>query len=99
MSTADYQRRWEAALMANYGRPLVALARGAGAEVWDVDGRRYLDLLGGIAVNALGHAHPAVIRAVTEQLSTLGQVSNFFITEPAIALAETLLDLLGATGS
>jgi acetylornithine/N-succinyldiaminopimelate aminotransferase len=99
MSTADYQRRWEAALMANYGRPLVALARGAGAEVWDVDGRRYLDLLGGIAVNALGHAHPVVIRAVTEQLSTLGQVSNFFITEPAIALAETLLDLLGATGS
>jgi acetylornithine/N-succinyldiaminopimelate aminotransferase len=99
MSTADYQRRWEAALMANYGTPLVALARGAGAEVWDVDGRRYLDLLGGVAVNALGHAHPAVIRAVTEQLSTLGQVSNFFITEPAIALAETLLDLLGATGS
>ena len=99
MSTADYQRRWEAALMANYGRPLVALARGAGAEVWDVDGRRYLDLLGGVAVNALGHAHPAVIRAVTEQLSTLGQVSNFFLTEPAITLAETLLDLLGATGS
>jgi acetylornithine aminotransferase len=99
MSIADYQRRWEAALMANYGTPLVALARGAGAEVWDVDGRRYLDLLGGVAVNALGHAHPAVIRAVTEQLSTLGQVSNFFITEPAIALAEMLLDLLGATGS
>jgi len=99
MPTADYQRRWEAALMANYGTPLVALARGAGAEVWDVDGRRYLDLLGGVAVNALGHAHPAVIRAVTEQLSTLGQVSNFFLTEPAIALAETLLDLLGATGS
>ncbi|HET9118186.1 MAG TPA: acetylornithine transaminase [Pseudonocardiaceae bacterium] len=99
MSTADYQRRWEAALMANYGRPLVALARGAGAEVWDVDGRRYVDLLGGVAVNALGHAHPAVIRAVTEQLSTLGQVSNFFLTEPAITLAETLLDLLGATGS
>ncbi len=99
MSTADYQRRWEAALMANYGTPPLALARGAGAEVWDVDGRRYLDLLGGVAVNALGHAHPAVIRAVTEQLGTLGQVSNFFITEPAIALAETLLDLLGATGS
>lgn len=99
MSTADYQRRWEAALMANYGTPLVALARGAGAEVWDVHGRRFLDLLGGVAVNALGHAHPAVIRAVTEQLSTLGQVSNFFITEPAVALAETLLDLLGATGA
>jgi acetylornithine aminotransferase len=99
MSTADYQRRWEAALMANYGTPSLALSRGSGAEVWDMDGRRYLDLLSGVAVNALGHAHPAVVRAVTEQISTLGQVSNFFITEPAITLAETLLDLLGATGS
>jgi acetylornithine/N-succinyldiaminopimelate aminotransferase len=99
MPTADYQRRWEAALMANYGTPSLSLIRGAGAEVWDVDGRRYLDLLGGVAVNALGHAHPAVVNAVTEQISTLGQVSNFFLTEPAITLAETLLDLLGATGS
>ena len=63
-------RRWTSALMANYGTPPLALARGAGAEVWDIDGRRYLDLLGGIAVNALGHAHPAVVRAVTEQIST-----------------------------
>lgn len=99
MPTADYQRRWEAALMANYGTPPVALVRGAGAQVWDVDGRCYLDLLGGVAVNALGHAHPAVVRAVTEQMSTLGPVSNFFITEPAVTLAETLLDLLGASGS
>jgi acetylornithine/N-succinyldiaminopimelate aminotransferase len=99
MPTADYRRRWEAALMANYGTPSLALIRGAGAEVWDVDGRRYLDLLGGVAVNALGHAHPAVVNAVAEQISTLGQVSNFFLTEPAITLAETLLDLLGATGS
>ena len=99
MPTADYQRRWEAVLMANYGTPALALVRGAGAEVWDVDGRRYLDLLGGVAVNALGHAHPAVVRAVTEQMSTLGQVSNFFITEPTVTLAETLLDLLGASGS
>jgi acetylornithine aminotransferase len=99
MSTADYQRRWEAALMANYGTPSLALARGAGAEVWDVDGRRYLDLVGGVAVNALGHAHPAVVRAVAEQISTLGQVSNLYLSEPAITLAETLLDLLGATGS
>ena len=99
MSTADLQRRWQAALMANYGTPPLALARGAGAEVWDVDGRRYLDLVGGVAVNALGHAHPAVVRAVTEQISTLGQVSNLYLSEPAITLAETLLDLLGATGS
>jgi acetylornithine/N-succinyldiaminopimelate aminotransferase len=99
MSTADLQRRWQAALMANYGTPSLALARGAGAEVWDVAGRRYLDLLGGVAVNALGHAHPAVVLAVTEQISTLGQVSNLYLSEPAITLAETLLDLLGATGS
>ncbi|MGH3996369.1 MAG: acetylornithine transaminase, partial [Pseudonocardiaceae bacterium] len=58
-----------------------------------------LDLLGGVAVNALGHAHPAIVRAVTEQISTLGQVSNLYLSEPAITLAEALLDLLGATGS
>ncbi|MGH3815567.1 MAG: acetylornithine transaminase, partial [Pseudonocardiaceae bacterium] len=98
MSTADSQRRWQAALMNNYGTPPLALARGAGAEVWDVDGRRYLDLLGGIAVNSLGHAHPAVVRAVTEQIHTLGHVSNLYITEPVLVLAETLLDLLGGTG-
>ncbi|MDQ3988877.1 MAG: aminotransferase class III-fold pyridoxal phosphate-dependent enzyme, partial [Actinomycetota bacterium] len=85
--------------MDNYGTPPVALARGAGAEVWDVAGRRYLDLVGGIAVNTLGHAHPAVVRAVTEQIGTLGHVSNFAISEPALCLAETLLDLLGATGT
>ncbi|MDQ4102238.1 MAG: acetylornithine transaminase [Actinomycetota bacterium] len=99
MSAADLQRRWEAALMANYGTPTLALARGAGAEVWDTDGRRYLDLLGGVAVNALGHAHPAVVQAVSEQIGTLGQVSNLYLSEPAVTLAETLLDLLGATGS
>lgn len=99
MPTVDLQRRWQAALMANYGTPPLALARGAGAEVWDTDGRRYLDLVGGVAVNALGHAHPAVVRAVTEQINTLGQVSNLYLSEPAITLAETLLDLLGATGS
>ncbi|MGH3832865.1 MAG: acetylornithine transaminase [Pseudonocardiaceae bacterium] len=99
MSTADLQGRWRAALMANYGTPTLALARGAGAEVWDVEGRRYLDLVGGVAVNALGHGHPAVVRAVAAQLSTLGQVSNLYLSEPAITLAEALLDLLGATGS
>ena len=99
MPTVDLQRRWQAALMANYGTPPLALARGAGAEVWDTDGRRYLDLVGGVAVNALGHAHPAVVRAVTEQINTLGQVSNLYLSEPTITLAEILLDLLGATGT
>jgi len=97
MSTEDAQQRWQAALMNTYGTPPIALARGAGAQVWDVEGSRYLDLLGGVAVNVLGHAHPAVVEAVSTQIRTLGQVSNFAISEPAVQLAETLLDLLGAT--
>jgi acetylornithine aminotransferase len=90
--------RWRRSMMDNYGTPPIALARGRGAEVWDADGRRYLDLLGGIAVNALGHAHPAVVEAVTRQISTLGHTSNLYITEPPLALSERLLELLGAPG-
>ncbi|QNN52600.1 acetylornithine transaminase [Nocardioides mesophilus] len=86
--------RYAASLMNTFGPPKLVLTRGEGAYVWDADGRRYLDLLGGIAVNALGHAHPALVAAVTEQLSTLGHVSNFFATVPQVALAERLLDLL-----
>ncbi len=90
----DLTGRWRAAMMNNYGTPPLALVRGSGAEVWDDTGRRYLDLLGGIAVNSLGHAHPAVVRAVTEQISTLGHTSNLFVTEPPLALAERLQELL-----
>jgi acetylornithine/N-succinyldiaminopimelate aminotransferase len=93
-SDTDHAGRWQAALMNNYGVPPLALVRGAGAEVWDADGRRYLDLLGGIAVNSLGHAHPAVVEAVTRQISTLGHTSNFYITEPGLELAERLKELL-----
>ena len=74
-----------------FGPPRLVLARGEGAHVWDVDGQEYVDLLGGIAVNALGHAHPALVAAVTEQLATLGHVSNFFATRPQVELAERLL--------
>ncbi|HEY2206704.1 MAG TPA: acetylornithine transaminase [Pseudonocardia sp.] len=91
----DLTTRWQGAMMNNYGTPPLALARGAGAEVWDTDGRRYLDLLAGIAVNSLGHAHPAVVEAVTGQLSTLGHTSNLYLTAPGIELAERLVDLLG----
>jgi acetylornithine aminotransferase len=90
------QRRYAAAVMNTFGPPKLVLTKGEGPYVWDVDGNRYLDLLGGIAVNALGHAHPALVSAVTAQLSTLGHVSNFFATEPQVSLAERLLDLLGA---
>jgi acetylornithine/N-succinyldiaminopimelate aminotransferase len=89
------QQRWSAVMMNNYGVPPVALASGDGAVVTDVDGKSYLDLLGGIAVNVLGHRHPAVIDAVTRQMSTLGHTSNLYAAEPGIALAEALVGLLG----
>jgi acetylornithine/N-succinyldiaminopimelate aminotransferase len=85
--------RYQRALMGTYGTPRRVLVRGDGCYVWDEDGRRYLDLLGGLAVNVLGHGHPALVSAVTEQLQTLGQVSNFFATPPQIALAERLLEV------
>jgi acetylornithine/succinyldiaminopimelate/putrescine aminotransferase len=90
--------RWSQSMMDNYGTPPLALVRGAGAVVTDEAGRQYLDLLGGIAVNALGHAHPAVIAAVSEQIATLGHVSNLFVAEPPVALAELLLALAGRPG-
>ncbi|MEU1962412.1 acetylornithine transaminase [Nocardia sp. NPDC019304] len=95
MSTAELQQRWSAALMNNYGTPKVALVRGAGAVVYDADGKRYVDFLGGIAVNSLGHAHPAILEAVTQQLGTLGHVSNLYASEPVIELAERLLAHFG----
>ncbi|MEU2033845.1 acetylornithine transaminase [Nocardia amamiensis] len=95
MSTAELQKRWSAALMNNYGTPKVALVRGAGAVVYDADGNRYVDFLGGIAVNSLGHAHPAILAAVTQQLGTLGHVSNLYASEPVVELAERLLAHFG----
>ncbi|MGV0994051.1 MAG: acetylornithine transaminase [Mycobacterium sp.] len=82
-------------MMDNYGTPPIALASGEGAVVTDVDGNTYIDLLAGIAVNVLGHRHPAIIEAVTSQLNTLGHVSNLYATEPGIALAEQLVAHLG----
>ena len=92
------RQRWQHALLDTYGTPPVALVRGQGAEVWDADGRRYLDLLAGIAVNALGHAHPAVVAAVTAQVQRLGHTSNLYVNEPAVALAERLVVLLPGDG-
>jgi acetylornithine aminotransferase len=90
------ETRWQAVMMDNYGTPPLALASGDGAVVTDLDGKHYLDLLGGIAVNVLGHRHPAVIEAVARQLNTLGHTSNLYMHEPGIALAEALVGLLGA---
>ncbi|MFJ2823628.1 acetylornithine transaminase [Streptomyces toxytricini] len=97
-SNQEYAARWRASLTDNYGTPAVALVRGAGAQVWDAEGRQYTDFVGGIAVNALGHAHPAVVGAVTRQISTLGHVSNLYASEPVIALGERLLQLFGRPG-
>lgn len=91
-------QRWQGALMDNYGTPRLPLVRGEGAHVWDEEGTRYLDFVGGIAVNALGHAHPAVVEAVSTQIASLGHVSNLFIAEPPVALAERLLQLFGRQG-
>ena len=92
------RKRFEAAMMPNYGTPPLALARGEGCRVWDADGNQYLDLIAGIAVSALGHAHPAIVNAVSSQVAKLAHVSNLFVHEPGVALAERLLALLRADG-
>lgn len=92
----QWSDRYGRALMNTFGAPRRVLVRGEGPYVWDADGRRYLDLLGGIAVNALGHAHPTLTAAISAQLGTLGHVSNFFATPTQVGLAEVLLRLAGA---
>ncbi|MCC5480740.1 acetylornithine transaminase [Streptomyces barringtoniae] len=95
---AALTHRWQGVMMDNFGTPRLPLVRGQGARVWDAEGNEYLDFLGGIAVNALGHAHPAVVRAVSEQVASLGHVSNLFLAEPTVRLAERLLRLAGRDG-
>jgi len=87
----DYANR----IMNTFGVPKVELVRGEGCAVFDSDGKRYLDFLAGIAVNALGHNHPAIVGALTSQANLL-HVSNFFASEPQLALAERLLRITGA---
>ena len=88
---ADLTSRYQRVLMNTFGAPKRVFVRGEGASLWDADGNRYLDLLAGLAVNVLGHAHPQVLGAISSQLSTLGHVSNFFATPTQIALAERLV--------
>jgi acetylornithine aminotransferase len=98
VSNQELTARWQGALMNNYGTPRLPLVRGEGTKLWDADGKQYLDFVGGIAVNALGHAHPAVVEAVSRQIASLGHVSNLFVAEPPVALAERLLQLFGRDG-
>ncbi|HXD27158.1 MAG TPA: acetylornithine transaminase [Arthrobacter sp.] len=96
LHSAELTERYNASLLGVFGTPQRVLVRGSGCVVWDADGREYLDLLGGIAVNALGHAHPFLTSVVSSQLATLGHVSNFFTSPTQIALAEKLLALAQA---
>ena len=91
-----WRDRFATAMMGSSPAPLTMLDHGQGCYVWDVDGKKYLDFLAGIAVNSLGHAHPVLVDAVTRQAASIAHVSNYFATAPQIELAERLRRLSGA---
>ena len=95
MTNKKYLTRWDSSIQNNYGKPAITLVKGKGIVVTDADGKSYLDFLGGIATSILGHAHPAIVKAVTKQVSTLSHVSNFYAHPNAIALAEKLTKMTG----
>ena len=99
MTNKNYLNRWHRSLQNNYGKPSIALVKGKGILVTDADGKTYMDFLGGIATNILGHAHPAIVKAVTKQVSVLSHVSNFYAHPNAIALAEKLTAMTGDKGA
>ena len=98
-SNSEMQTLWQESLQNNYGTPSITLTHGKGASVWDVEGKEYLDFLCGIATNILGHAHPKVVAAITEQANELGHVSNLYSHPRSIELAEKLKDLTGQTSA
>jgi acetylornithine aminotransferase len=87
--------RWTRSVQNNYGSPTIALVKGKGIVVTDADGKQYLDFLGGIATSILGHAHPAIVKAVSQQVSILSHVSNFYVHPNAVELAEKLASMTG----
>ena len=95
MKNAQVSSAWKKALQDNYGVPSISLVKGKGSEVYDVEGKKYLDLLGGIATNVLGHAHPAIVKAVSKQVGTLGHVSNFYAHPNVVELAQKLASMTG----
>jgi acetylornithine aminotransferase len=95
MSNKKYSTRWSKSVQNNYGKPTLTFVKGKGIVVTDADGKSYLDFLGGIATNILGHAHPAIVKAVTKQVATLSHVSNFYAHPNAIELAEKLTAMTG----
>jgi acetylornithine aminotransferase len=95
MTNKTMINRWSNAVQNNYGSPTIALVKGKGIVVTDADGKQYLDFLGGIATNILGHAHPAIVKAVSKQVSVLSHVSNFYVHPNAVELAEKLGSMTG----
>lgn len=95
MKNIDYIKTWKQTTQNNYGTPTLALVKGKGLVVTDADGKQYLDFLGGIATNVLGHAHPAIVKAVSKQITQLGHVSNFYAHPNALALASKLISMTG----
>ena len=99
MTNKTMINRWINSVQNNYGSPSIALVKGKGIVVTDADGKQYLDFLGGIATNILGHAHPAIVKAVTKQVSILSHVSNFYVHPNAVELAEKLASMTGDKGA
>ena len=95
MTNKTMINRWSNAVQNNYGSPTIALVKGKGIVVTDADGKQYLDFLGGIATNILGHSHPAIVKAVSKQVSVLSHVSNFYVHPNAVELAEKLASMTG----
>ena len=95
MTNEKYEKRWNQVVQNNYGSPAITLIKGKGIVVEDADGKKYLDFLGGIATNILGHAHPVIVKAVSKQISVLSHVSNFYSHPNAILLAEKLVAMTG----
>ena len=99
MTNKSMINRWSNSVQNNYGSPSIALVKGKGLVVTDADGKQYLDFLGGIATNILGHAHPAIVKAITKQVSILSHVSNFYVHPNAVELAEKLASMTGDKGA
>ena len=96
MKNLEAQKLWESSLLDNYSTPSLHLTHGSGCEVWDVEGNRYLDFLGGIATNLLGHAHPKIVDVISKQAATLSHVSNFYSHPQILELATKLQKMTGA---
>ena len=87
MKNTDLIKQWKSTTQNNYGVPSIALVKGKGIVVTDADGKQYLDFLGGIATSILGHAHPAIVKAVSKQIAQLSHVSNFYAHPNAFSLS------------